>query len=271
MSDEVNNFDEMENLDWVNEEHGISFLPPTIQWRRGDLVNQDQRLKKGCWQFPTEGFAAFADLLGSESVEVLHGGGVVVDSFLLEKIHICVLAYRKRWFVLGGDGKPAYLSGHFDQFPSVRSKLQVWCLVKELGNEPCIVSVAGMNSKHLEDALKEFSGKIIQMSRSLKKRFGRHHFWLPLSSQGKIATKQNQYITPPGSSLTEEAFETQEATLATMRRLFVGREVAELAEAMIPEAAEWARQQVTAPAPEPVYQQQPVPEAPPLQENEVPF
>jgi hypothetical protein len=103
-----------------------------------------------------------------------------------------------------------------------------------LDSEPAIISVAGMNSKHLSEAVNQFIQKIVVAAgRHAKTRFGRHHFWLPLSAGPKQTTKNNQYITPPVLAI-------EEFGLDTMRELFTGQELAGLAEQMIPEAVAWA-------------------------------
>lgn len=251
---------------WVNQENAVQVLPPTIQWRRGDLTNPNPLLKNGCWQLSVENFAP---LVGDSLpvVDVLHSGGVVVPSYLLGTIHIAILAYRKRWYTVNADNSITFLPPKFEDAPgNIKSKLQVFALCRELGNEPVLVSVSGMNSKHLQDAMDAFVKRVITpASRLAKTRFARYHFWLPLTSGGKQAVKNNQYITPPVMALDDAGEET-------LRGLFVGRQVAAIAEEMLAEAQQWAapKAEQTTPEPPPAftddYQPEPAPE-----EDEIPF
>lgn len=219
--------------DWINEEYTEVFLPPTIQWRRGDLTNQNPFLKNGCWQLQTESFEVF---FGNSIpvVDVLHSGGVVVPSYLFGTLHLSVLAWKKRWYMLdsgSGQTQLKYLTGYED---GAKSKLQYWALIRELGNEPALVSVSGMNAKYLSEASQAFRQKVLRPAVAIaKKNFGQHHFWMPLASQGKIATKQNQYITPPGLAL-------KEINNDVLKELYLGKEIGQKAEEMIKEARAWA-------------------------------
>ena len=219
---------------WVNENEAVTVFPPTVQWRRGDLTNANALLKHGCWQLAMENFISIAPA-SWEPVDVVHAGGAIVTSFLLREIHLAIVAYRKRWFYLDPENKPIYLPPNFDASgKSIKSRVQIWALCKELDNQPVIVSTAGMNSKFVLDAMDAFIKQVITpASRLAKIRFARYHFWLPLATAGKQATKNNQYITPPVMSL-------EKINDDILRGLFTGKEVATLAEAELPAAKEWA-------------------------------
>lgn len=254
---------------WVNEEYAEVIVPPTVQWRRGDLTNPNPLLKNGCWQLPADSFEMIAPP-DWKAVDVLHGGGVVVSSYLLPTIHIAVLAWRKRWFMVDDGGNYTYLDDYQD---GAKSKLQYYALLKELGNEPVLISVSGMNSKYLSEAFYEFRQKVIRQAGQLaRQRFGYHHFWMPVSTTGKRDTNHNQYITPPGLAMAD--FDKE-----TLRSLFTGREAADAAEALIPEARAWAKaKEESAPSdngqtPPPNFADDdftPEPE-PTLTEDEIPF
>lgn len=252
---------------WVSEENAVQVLPPTIQWRRGDLTNPNKLLKNGCWQLTVDNFASLIrDKL--PVVDVLHSGGVVVPSYLFEKIHIAILAYRKRWYTVNADNSITFLPPKFEEsVASVKSKLQIWCLCRELNNEPVLVSVSGMNSKYLLDAMDAFIKRVITpASRLAKTRFARYHFWLPLTSGGKQAVKNNQYITPPVLALDDVSEDV-------LRGLFTGKDVAQVAELSMGEALDWAQPKVepARPAPEapPAFAEGYEPE--PETEDEIPF
>lgn len=225
MTENTNTFGD---TSWVNQDNALTILPPVIQWRRGDLVTENELLRDGCWQLPVENFTMLEDWI---SVNVLHGGGVVVPSYLLEIIHIAILTHKKRWYIRDGEGNTTFV----DTFTEgARSRLQIWALCQELDNEPIIVSIAGLNAKSVSQASMDFIRKVITpASRMAKTRFGRHHFWMPLATGGKQETRQNQYVTPPVLAL-------EDINVEVMRSLFTGREVAELAEDMLDEAKEWA-------------------------------
>lgn len=225
--------DFLSDVDWVNEEYAMDFLPPTIQWRRGDLTNRNPLIKNGCWQFPADSFDTM--LSGQyESVDVIHAGGEVVRSYLMETIHVALLAYKKRWYITDTDGNMSYIDGYQE---GAKSKLQWYALVKELGNEAALISVSGLNAKHLSEAVFSFEQKVLRPAmQAAKKRFARYHFWLPLSTAGKITAPQNQYITPPQMAI-------EELSLDKVRSLFTGREVAQAAEELMPAAKAWAMPQ----------------------------
>lgn len=239
--------------DWIDDQYTQQLLPPTLQWRRGDLTSKEKALKLGCWELPADQFEAI--LGGSqEPVDVLHAGGVVVSAYIFETLHLLVLAWKKRWYVLE-DEKIRYLTGYEE---GAKSKLQYWALVKELGNQPAMVSVSGMSAKYLSEASFSFQQKVLRPAGQMAKRaFGQHHFWMPLASQGKKDTKQGQYITPPGLAL-------KEVNQEIIKSLFVGREVGELAESMIGEARRWAKETFQQTQGQQVGNGRPVPEQPPV-------
>lgn len=219
---------------WVNEEEAVSVLPSTIQWRRGDLTNVNPLLKNGCWQFPMEHFASIAPPVW-EPVDVLHSGGETVTSFLQEKIHLAIVGYRKRWFYKVED-KKVYLPANFvNDGKKISSTLQIWAICKELDNEPVLVSVSGLNSKAMEEAMNVFIKQIVTgASRLAKTRFARYHFWLPLVTSPKQVTKEKTYVTPPQIAMTIPV------SNEFLRSLFTGKDVALLAEAELPACKEWA-------------------------------
>ncbi len=218
------------NVDWVNDDNTLDLAPPTIQWHRGNLTDSNPSLRNGCWQLPVDSWEA---VLGDSlpQVEVIHAGGVSVRSYLIDTISVAILSWKKRWFTPDQDGRPNYLGGYED---GAKSKLQYWVLVKELGAEAAILTVSGMNAKYLSEAVQAHVKKVIQPGSQLAKRsFGRHHFWLPLATLGKVGVKNNQYITPPGLAL-------KDINQDVLKSLFTGQEVAEKAEVMIPQAKKWA-------------------------------
>lgn len=248
--------DFLTDADWINEEYAMDFLPPTIQLRRGDLVNPNPLLKNGCWQFPADSFDTMLSGQGS-AVDVLHAGGTVVRSYLMDTINVALLAYKKRWYITDADGNMIYLDGYQE---GAKSKLQWYALVKELGNEAALISVSGLNAKHLSETVYSFEQKVLRPAmQAAKKRFARYHFWLPLSIAGKVNAPQNQYITPPCMGIDE-------LSLEKVRGLLTGREVAEIAESLMPQAKAWAmpqQKQVEQITPADVYAPPPPPPAPP--------
>lgn len=228
MTENTNTFGD---TSWVNQDNALTILPSVIQWRRGDLVNENELLRDGCWQLPVENFTMLDVEEWGSPINVLHGGGVVVPSFLLGTIHIAILAHKKRWFIQDSEGNIAFVETFTE---GAKSKLQIWALCRELKNEPVIVSVARLNAKSVSQASMDFIRKVITpAARMTKTRFGRHHFWMPLTTGNKQETRNNQYITPPVLAL-------EDINIDVMRSLFTGREVAELAEDMLDEAKEWA-------------------------------
>lgn len=258
----------------VTGENAPLVLPPFIQWRQGNLTDKTHPvLKNGGWEITQEQGGAI--LQDSQPVmDVIHGENVV-PSYLFEKIHILVLAYRKRWFVVEGD-RVRWLSNG-EEFPvGAKSKLQVYCVCRELNNEPAIVTTSGLTSKHLQDAMNDHVRLVITpASRLGKTPFGRHHFWLPLASAGKWVNealrRNSKFITPPKLALAGEV------NRDLLVSLFVDKETALFAESLIPEAKAWAegagdQPQETQTGPD--YSEAPPPEEnwnPVEVEDEIPF
>lgn len=212
----------------VDTDYGMEFTPPILQWRRGDLTNPNINLKNGCWQATVEHWPS----LSGQPIDVVHGGGTVVPSHLYDKLNLAVLTYRKQWFIDNGDYITWLQPGEYQD--GAKSRLQVWCLVKEFDNAPALISVKGLNAKWLEEAIKDHVQKVIaQASRQAKKSFARFHFWLTIVSAGKVDAPHNQYVTPPHCPITDY-------NLDTIKGLFIGSKVATIAESEMAEAKEWA-------------------------------
>lgn len=252
------------NTDWINNENTLELTPPVIQWRRGDLVSRDPLLKGGCWQLPVEQFEA---VVGDKLpvVEVLHSGGKVVPSYLLGTLNVLLLAWRKSWIKIVDD-QVQYLAGYEE---GAKGKLQCWVLAKELGLEPALLTASGLNSKYLNEAIQAFRQRVIAPASQIAKRgFGYHHFYLPLSTQGKITTTQNQYVTPPGLGIVEI---NREVIIS----LFAGQEAGLVAEGFVAEAKRWGKKLMIAQPPEEVIEPAAVagfePAVVVLDEEEIPF
>lgn len=237
----------------TNNEHAENINRPAIQFHRGDLSNSNPLLKAGCYQLPVE---SFGSIVGDtwESTLVSHAGNVSVNSFLLAKIHLSVLGFQKRWFVVKNN-RTEFLN-HYQEGSKSRFRLMGIC--KELYalgyQEPILVTVSGMNAKHLDDALKRFKADLITTAARLAKRsFPAYAFWMPLIVGPKAAVKNNQYITPPGLDLNGKVDQD------LLERLFVGDEVLSLAASYWGEAQLWTQQGKPAQS-EPEAEQEEVPE-----------
>lgn len=243
----------------VNPDHGLQITPPVVQWRRGDLTNENPLLRDGCWQLPVENFQGIVPD-NFKVFKLVHSGGKIVESYIMDKIHIAVLFWKKRWYREGPNG-PIWMPKDFEYESGIKSRLQVWALIRELDAIPVMVSVAGLNSQSLELAINTFAQKIIiPASRQAKINFARYHFWLPLVAGPTTPARNNQYVTPPVMALADFSVET-------MRELFVGKLVAGMAELMMPQAEAWAMtQEMELVTPEPPES----PDLPPL-EDEIPF
>lgn len=220
----------------TNDEHAENISRPAIQFHRGDLSNSNKLLKNGCYQLPVE---TFGSIVGDawESVFVPHAGGVSVNSYLLPKIHLAVLGFQKRWFVVKNN-RTEYLGQYQD---GSKSRFRLMGLCQELYalgyEEPVLVTVSGLNGKHLEDALKSFKADVITTAARLaKRRFPTYAFWMPLTVGPKAAVKNNQYITPPEIDLNGKIDQD------LLEKLFVSDEVLALASTYWDEAQMWAQQ-----------------------------
>lgn len=237
----------------TNNEHAENISRPAIQFHRGDLSNSNPLVKNGCYQLPVE---AFGSIVGDawESVLVSHAGGVSVNSYLLPKIHLAVLGFQKRWYV-EKNNRTEYLDHYQD---GSKSRFRLMALCQELYilgyEEPVLVTVSGMNGKHLEDAFKSFKADVITTAARLaKRRFPAYAFWLPLAIGPKTSVKNNQYITPPQLDLNGKV--DQEL----LEQLFVSDKVLSLASTYWDEAQMWAQQGKPATS-EPEVEQEEIPE-----------
>lgn len=219
-----------------NEENSIKLTRLFIQWRRGDLTNKDERLKRGCWQAMVD---QWQPIVGNKMdiVDCVHAGGEVKPSYLFGMLHIAVLSYQKAWTIEEG-GETRYL-GKGEYQAGARGKFRIFGLVKELielgYDQPVILTTSGLNSKALGDAvLVHKNGVVATASKIAKTAFPLYAFWLPVGPGEKQSTRNAQYVTPPAPKLgaiTEELLET----------LFVGQDVIDIAEAFYSEAQEWAK------------------------------
>ena len=217
------------DISWVNQEDAVKVLPPTIQWRRGDKVNAEPFLKFGCWQLPKENWPM---PLGDpwKEADCQHGGNVVVPSYITGVIHIAVINWRKQWFVMEND-KRVFVKTFTE---GARSVMQYYALVKEMNNEPMIITTSGLNAMNLENAVRGFAKQVIAPAgRMAGTQFGYYHFWIPLKTQGVKDTKQGQYVTPPGLAL-------KDINVDVMRSLFTGKDIGDLASGFVAEAKDWA-------------------------------
>lgn len=219
-----------------NEENSIKLARLFIQWRRGDLTNKDERLKRGCWQFMAD---QWQPIIGNKMdiVQCVHAGGEVKPSYLFGMLHIAVLSYQKLWTVEEG-GEVRYL-GKGEYQAGARGKFRIFGLVKELlelgYDQPVILTTSGLNSKSMGDGVLVHRNSVVATaSKIAKAAFPMYTFWLPVGAGEKQVTRNNQYVTPPEPKLgtiTQELLET----------LFVGQDVIDLAEQYFAEAQEWAK------------------------------
>lgn len=223
----TNFFDQ--DFDYVDESAAELVLPPLIQWRRGDLQNQDERLKAGCFELPVERYSVATET----PVDVLHGSNPV-PAYLFKGFHIAIVGWRKDWFTgRGKESRPVYT---YDPNVPAWSRVQVWVIIKQLNNAQFMLTFSRSNAMGFESALEQFKRTVIgPASQKAKKSFPLYAFWMPLGpaapvhykEQGTFATPPKLYLNPP---ITDE----------TLQKLFVGKDVIELAQSVYPQTKEWA-------------------------------
>lgn len=246
-----------QDFDFVDESQAELVLPPLIQWHRGDLQNVNPLLKNGCFQLPVERYS----LDSVEPVDVLHGVNVI-PSYLFGGLSLAILAWRKDW--LTGRGQESRLQLKFD--PDVRawSRIQVWAMVKQLGNAQFVLTFSRSNSIGIEDAIKQFRSVVIgAASQKARKNFPLYSFWCQVGpDKPKKFEKEGTYATPPkfiiNGAMNDEM----------MSSLFVGRELVEVAAAAYPVAKEWAMRKAQQQPAADVEEMPEMPEMPPMPDDE---
>jgi len=218
-----------QDFGYVPEDQAEAVLPPLIQWRRGDLQNEDERLKAGCFQLPVERYG----LDDVDPVDVLHGSKTI-PSYLFKGLHVAVIGWRKDWFT--GRGEDMRRVTTYD--PNVRawSRTQAWVLVKQLGNAQFMLTFSRSNSMGFEDALNQFRQTVIgPASQKARRAFPVYSFWMPVGvgdvrefkEQGTYATPPKLYLTPP---VKEE----------TLKDLYIGPDLVGVCKELYPQVKVWA-------------------------------
>lgn len=221
----------------IDETHAAELSCDYIQYRRGDLKNENQLLKNGCFLLPVD---TFGSVVGNALpvAQVSFGAGATKGAYLLSVIHIAPLAVWKRWFVYEGDRIRYLDAGEYTE--GAKSHFKILGVVRELVEaadftDPIYITTKGMNAKHLEDAFKQFKSDVVGMAKRMtKKRFSTYHFWMPVTNGPREETKKGSYITPPKLALDQ-------ITEEIVERLYIGDELVPVIADYYSEAQEWAK------------------------------
>ena len=192
---------------------------PFIQWNNSE--------KK--WEFPLKHWAGTQMEQDYELIEVDHGQEIE-HGFLLDTIHISVVAWRYTWECQGDDGKMVYsLKPDFDSGQRWSKRYNFLCLVQETGDDdPVIITAKGYTGEFLYNALNQGRKRILKLARHLTGRqFPGYLFWLPVTAGEKrlVGKKDKSAIYPPAPVIQDISELDTDGLSNLLNSLYVGDEL----------------------------------------------
>lgn len=255
-----NDFDAPEGFDQgmqgaFGDQVQLPFFAPFVSWDNGNAAYRQSTAAAaytGGWSM----FADAAEILSKDYehmhshfqlIENLQKGDKEVTGWMAQWLPVAVIGQRMRWIAEEG------------QRP--RSHLQVLVMTAEADKDgvmaayaPMVLTVKGQNgTTTLQGALGEWRAKSAKARRDLAKGLSESAFWVPLG----VFTKKREAImigTAPNQKqvVPIKLHMPDELTVDVLRRLYVGREVAEymldLRSQAEPWLNEWKRQAAEAKA-----------------------
>lgn len=222
-------------------------IPPLIQWINGSHdPNHPPVLNTGGFELPVD---RFEFLLGDE-VEIFnvpHQGGVVVPAYLYSQLSFALVAIAEnQWFTHDSNNHRVWLPRNFkiQEGQKVSSRRRLWCLCKELGNEPALLTFIGMASKSIGEALDTFRQQVVikasryaaRKSQQAQKPYPLYAFWFSL--------RAGPYETyPKGGAATPPILATEDFSIDSLRSLYVGQGVLDLVQHERSLALAWKKEQ----------------------------
>lgn len=221
---------------------------PYIQWFNGKAFYRSVSplLASGGWELP---FDPWGTILGNthQVLDIPHGENNLEPGYILPVLHIAQIATRFTWE--HWDGSQMQYSKTYQ--PGYRGRLNVFCLVKELGTiEPLMLTLKGMVGKAYGDTAKTFRNSVIKAAAQLgqNSRYPQYMFWMPVtvSSPVTVGSGQNtSQITPPTIGWDANAVSSQDqgAVANVLKSLYIGDELRDLiAGDLYAQGQEWRKQ-----------------------------
>ena len=222
---------ELDFLNWEAPEEQIETPSlPYIQWFNGQgkaFTKLNPVLASGGWELPQDVWGAY---LGDtfELIEVPHGNNSVVNAYLLPLLHISVINTRFVW-QLYDNGQTVYSK---EYIPNSTGRLNVFALIKELGNFPVMLTLKGMVGKAFSSTRKQHLNTVIKAASMIGKANGypQYMFWMPVMAGASemVGQAAQSAITPPVAAWDVGGL-NDKATMATiLKDLYVGEEIRNL-------------------------------------------
>lgn len=189
---------------------------PFVQWNN----------REKSWEFPLKYWAGSTIEMEYELVEVDHGAEVE-HGFLLDTIHISVIAWRYTWERPGEGGRMIYsASPDFEASNEWSKRYNFLCLIRETGDdEPTIITAKGYTGEFLYNALNQGRKRTLKLARKLTGRqFPGYLFWIPLTAGEKrmVGKEQKSPIYPPAPIAYEVNELDTEGLSDLLQSLYVG-------------------------------------------------
>lgn len=224
--------DNLDFLNWDAPQDQIEILPPPyIQWFNGQgkaFAKLNPVLASGGWELPYDVWGTY---LGDqhEIVEVPHGKGTVVDAYLFPCLHVATINTRFIW-QLYENGQTVYSK---DYVKGATGRLNVYALVKELGNFPVMLTLKGMVGKAFSNVRKQHLNTVIKAASMVGKAKGypQYMFWMPvIAGDSVMVGKEGQQsaITPPVAAWNIEGLNDKGQIAKILVDLYIGDELRNL-------------------------------------------
>lgn len=223
--------DDLDFLNWDAPADQIEIPPPPyIQWFNGQgkaFAKLNPVIANGGWELPYDVWGTF---LGDsqEVIEVPHGNGATVNAYLFPCLHIASINNRFVW-QHRENGQTVYSK---DYTPGATGRLNVFCLVKELGDFPVMLTLKGMVGKAFSNTRKQHLNTVIKAAQIVGKKSGypQYMFWMPvIAGPSEMVGKEAQSaITPPVAAWDAEGLNDKAQISKILTELYIGNELRDL-------------------------------------------
>lgn len=195
---------------------------PFVQWSNNE--------KK--WEFPLKHWAGSRIESEHKLVEVDHGAERE-PGFLLDMIHVAVVAWRYTWERMGNDGRMVYAAQpDFEGGQKWSKRYNFLCLIRETGDsDPCIITAKGFTGEYLYNALNQGRKRTLKIAQKLYgKRFPGYLFWIPLVAGDKrmVGNETKSAIYPPVAVASEISEADTDGLANLLSALYIGADLKEL-------------------------------------------
>lgn len=219
-------------LDWDAPADQIEIPPPPyVQWFNGQgkaFAKLNPVIASGGWELPYDVWGTY---LGNsqEIIEVPHGNGTTVNAYLFPCLHIATINTRFTWQRYE-NGQTTYSQ---EYTPGATGRLNVFALVKELGNFPVMLTLKGMVGKAFGNIRKQHLNTVIKAASMIGRARGypQYMFWMPvIAGPSEMVGKEGQQsaITPPVAAWDINGLNDKGQIAKTLVDLFIGDELRNL-------------------------------------------